>query len=181
MFFTAVFVTALFSVIFYAHRKEITRSFYKLPSVALLGSGAEGAIREITNKEAMPHVKEEDFYVGYHTNGETLQLVAPRNHNMKSGAVLRKMKGMNCKSLVYVFDVSPHSEPIEEQIKAFNKSQNALSGADYIVVANNAHEPDKGKLKKIRNMFEDVHEVSLSSRKGLDRLRASILSTARNA
>lgn len=176
MFFTTVFVTALFSIIFYAHRKEIMRSFYKLPSVVLLGSGAEGAIREITNKEAMPHVKEEDFYVGYHTNGETLQLVAPRN--VKSSVVLRKMKGMNCKSLVYVFDVSPSSEPIVEQIKAFNRAQSAL-GADYIVVANNAHAADKGKLKRVRSMFGDIHEVSLTNRKGVDRLRASILS--RNA
>jgi len=165
---------------FYSHRRDIVKSFYRMPSVMLLGNGRTTMIKEITKREAAPHPKEEDFFVGYHKNGKTVQFAAPRDHPMKHGAMVRKMNGMNCKSMLYMFDVSPYSEPIRDQIRDFKRTQKALSNMSFILAANKTGRHDKEKLRHVRKAFGGIHEVSLDEGTGMEKLKDSIFASVKN-
>ena len=155
------------------------RSFYKLPSVILLGpkfAGKSTLIRELTKKDAVPHYKEDDMHVGYLSNGKNIQFIEPQDFHPKNISVVRRMNRTNCKSMVYLFDVSKYSEPIESQIKNFRRSIKAMDGVDCILVANKMDIHDKKKVRLMRDEFDKVHEVSLYNRKGVDSLKNNLYS-----
>lgn len=180
----SIFILFIFSLIFYHSRKNIIRSLYKTPSIIFLGpklSGKTTMIKEITKKDVIPHIKDNDIHVSYLDNGKKIQFVEPQNFHPENKNIIRKMKEMNAKSFVYMFDVSHFSDKIENQIKMLNEIQNLFNNMNCIVVANKIDIANKKKLKKIKSEFKNVHEVSLYNKNGLKKLKNSIFSSVKDA
>jgi hypothetical protein len=176
------FVAVLFTIEFYVYKRAVIHSLYVIPSILFLGpkfSGKTSVMRHMSTHEPTPHAKDSRFHVSYMDEGKKIQLVEPQNFNYSDTKFLKSIKGMNYKSHIFVFDVSPFSDPIENQIKEYESVQKVLGG-NGIVVANKTDMFDHEKLSVIRKNFKNIHEVSVNRNIGMNQLKNSILSSVEN-
>lgn len=164
-------VIILFTWRFEAFSK-IHKHLYNLHSVIIMGPKAAGKTSLMKEMADVAHHKG-DFSVGH---AGKVQLIDPHNFNIKSNAHLMKMNKFNNKSMIYMFDISPYSEPMKKQVKDYEKIKKMFNNVDHVVVANKVDIKDSKKLQHMKNNFDKFHQISLTKGTGLDKLKSDIAS-----
>lgn len=176
------FIVILFTLEFYIYKRELIHSLYVIPSILFLGpkfSGKTSVMRHMSTHEPVPHSKDNRFHVSYMSGGKKIQLVEPQNFKSNNAKFVNSIRGMNHKSHIFVFDVSPFSDAIEKQMKEYEQVQKVLGG-NSIVVANKTDMFDHEKLSVIRKKFKNMHEVSVNRGTGMEQLKHSMISSVDN-
>jgi len=160
----AVAVSAtVFAWRFYIFRRNSLAILYSLPSIIVTGarlSGKTSLIKTITNSEIVTNPFEEGLSLSYLKNeNRVLQFVEVLPIVEENIARLLKIKKLNLKSVIYLFDVSKNSDSIENQLENFENTKKFFGGIPLIIVANKIDEND-GKLEKLNSRFEKIYEIS---------------------
>jgi hypothetical protein len=79
-----------------------------------------------------------------------------------------QIKKLNSTLVIYIFDVSKDSLPIEKQIEDFENLKKIVSNTPHILVANKVDRADKFKLRTLENRFGKVVKLSLKNADSLD-------------
>jgi GTP1/Obg family GTP-binding protein len=175
MFISIVAVLAFGYKIFEFNKKRHSY-LYGSPSVVVLGHWPNKThfVKQLTRNDILAHPSEDfknDIGLSYIDRGNrTLQFVDPKNifvGNALDEKKISEIKKLNCKYLVYLFDVSHQSKPMSEQIKNFRDVVGALDGISYIPVMNKDDACDSKKLDKLKEEFKNVHEFPSQSAESL--------------
>jgi hypothetical protein len=168
VFGIVAFVAVLFTVKFHLAREKVLRNLYNSPSVVFMGANSDQAARHIAGNETVHHR-------GMHISSFEGKKLIVHAHHRHSGE-LRKMKGL--KSFVYMFDVSP-SAAMKKQLREYRKYQKMFSGTNFIKVAGSSGDMDMRKIQALRKELGNVHQVSISSGSGMDKLKNHVYSALR--
>jgi len=84
------------------------------------------------------------------------------------GAVDGQIKKVDPNFVIYIFDVSKDSLPIEKQIEDFETVKKIASNVPYILVANKIDCADEAKLNALESKFEKVIKLSLKNADSID-------------
>lgn len=149
---------------FYIFRRNSLAILYSLPSIVVTGaklSGKTSLIKTITNSEIVTNPFEEGLSLSYLKNeNRVLQFVEVLPIVEENIGNLLKIKKLNLKSVIYLFDVSKNSDSIENQLENFENTKNFFGEIPLIIVANKIDENDEKKLEELKSRFEKIYEVS---------------------
>jgi nucleolar GTP-binding protein len=159
---------------FHVFKKKHFKHLTEIPSIIILGpesSGKTSLIKKLTKSEVFPDPIEDHLNIAYLENGgKKFQVVdgdiTPRN--------LEQLKKLNYKLIVYVFDPSPNSIPIEEQIKNFEKLKKFFGYAKIFPVVNKTDIADGERLNKIKNEIQNFFKISVETGDGLEQLKKTL-------
>jgi len=84
------------------------------------------------------------------------------------GTVEREIKKVNPNFIIYIFDVSKDSLPIEKQIEDFETLKKITGNVPYILVANKIDCADEAKLAALESRFGKVVKLSLKNPDSID-------------
>lgn len=162
----AVIVIILFTWRFEAFTR-LHKHLYNLQSVIIMGPKAAG------KTSFMKEMADESYRKGDFSIGQSgkIQFIDPHNFNVNKSSHLIKMNKFNNKSIVYMFDISPYSEPIKKQIKDYEKVKKTFDTIDHVIVANKVDIKDDKKLRRVKDNFDNVHTISITKGKGMNKLR----------
>ena len=168
----------------FAFNKQRYFYLYGSPSVVVAGHLPYKThfVKSLTKKEVLSHPADEfknEIGISYMDFGKKkIQLVDPKNIFIGSsldGRKIDELKKINCRLLLYLFDVSHNAQPINEQIKNFRRTVSALDDISYIPVMNKIDACDDKKLEKLRQEFKNIHEFPSQN---IESLMNSIASVA---
>jgi GTP1/Obg family GTP-binding protein len=162
---------------FYVFRKNSLNALTQLPSIIVVGnklSGKTSLVRAITSNEPLKHPLEDDLGINYLKEGDKKVQVIDANVTTED---LERLKRFNLKSFIYVFDASSDPESFKNQIKDFEKFKEIFSGVKSFVVLNKIDLVEKREIKKIKDNFQNVYEISTKTNKGLENLKKSVLTS----
>lgn len=179
--FITAFVIFLFTLKFHYFKKRFFKTFYEIPSVIMTGphlSGKKSLISNITKDEIVSHPFEDNLKLGYLTlEDKKMQFISfPYNHAFDF-INSEDFEKINKKLLINVFDVSPTSDDIENQIKNFKKISPKFGKVNKVIVANKIDIADNKKLNKLKQKFPKMHKTSSVTNDGLNKLREHIVSS----
>jgi len=176
-----VIVIMLFTLKFYSFKRRFLKNFYKLSSVIVTGPnlcGKKTLISNITNKEMVSHPFEDNLKLSYLDFGnKKIQIISFPYSFAFDFTNSEDFGRINKKLLINVFDVSPDSDDIENQIKNFRKLSPKFDGVDKIIVANKTDIADNKKLNKLKPEFKKIYKTSSVTNDGLKQLRDQIILT----
>lgn len=162
---------------FYVFRKNSLNTLTRLPSIIVVGdrfSGKTSLVRAITRNEPIKHPLEDALGINYLRERDKKVQIIDANVTKED---FEKLKRFNLKSFIYVFDVSSDSESFKNQMKDFEKFKEIFSGVKSFVVLNKIDLVEKREIKKIKNNFQNVYEVSTKTNEGLEDLKKSVISS----
>lgn len=159
---------------FYLFKNRHLNKLTKIPSVIVLGpksSGKTSLIKKLTKNKVLSDPIADSLNISYlKDENKKFQIVdgTPRN--------IKQFKKLNYKSIIYVFDPSPNSISIKEQIKDFEKVKKSFKDAKFFCVINKADISDGKKLNRIKNKTTRFYIISAKTGDGLGELKGDILS-----
>jgi len=162
---------------FYVIRKKYLNRLIQFPSIIILGdrfSGKTSLARVITRNESLAYPLEDGLGINYLKDGNKKVQIIDANVTPEE---VERLKKLNVKSFIYVIDASSNSDSFGNQIKDFEKFKETLNGVKSFVVLNKIDAAEKQKIKKIKDKFKNVYEVSTKTNEGLEDLRKSVLSS----
>jgi len=155
---------------------RIPKSLYSLPSVIVLGprtSGKTTLVKELAPNInfSFSHATKKLGYSIYSDGKKKVQFVDPEKFSLGklNRENVEEFKKLNYKSLIYLFNISPGSEPIEKQIRGFKKTMRLFGRVNLIPVAT--------KLEKLKQMVKNIRKISLHRKDGLVSLRNSVFAS----
>jgi GTP1/Obg family GTP-binding protein len=155
--------SVLFVWRFHVFRKNSIATLISLPSIVVAGakfSGKTVLIKSITGSETSAHPFEDSFKLSY-LKGEkqTLQFIEIPSLVEEREKELQKIKNLNLNSMIYVFDVSENSEPIENQLENFENDKRIFGEIPFIPVASKIDLSENEKVEELKNRFGKVYGV----------------------
>jgi GTP1/Obg family GTP-binding protein len=156
---------AVFTWRFYLFRTNSLAKLLSLPSILVIGSkisGKSSLINTITKSDISIHPFENDLQLAYLKNeNQIVQFVEGPSFAKEKIDTIKKLKKLNLKSVIYLFDVSKNSDTIENQLENFEDIRNFFSGMPFLIVANKIDTVEKNKVEKLKNRFKKIYEISL--------------------
>ena len=146
---------------FYIFRKKSLAAFYSIPSIIIGGialAGKTSLIKAITKNEMSTNIFLENFQFSRFKNGNILQLIEMPDFNKADD--LERLKKLNLKSMIYLFDVSKDSLPIVKQIDSFENTKRVFDNIPAIILASKADSKDSEKITELKKKFEKIYEIS---------------------
>jgi len=171
---TIVTAVLVFIWAFHRHMRKNLEELVKLPTIVVCGprtSGKTSFVKWLTGSEVLSHPIEDHLNIGYLQDGEkkiqVLDGIDTKN--------IEQIKKLNCKLVIYIFDPSPSSAPVSEQIEEFEKIKKAFKNIQILPLINKIDIADKEKLNEIESKLSRLHRISMKASDGLDRLKTEIL------
>lgn len=157
--------SSIFAWRFLHIRNKALNLLYSTPSVIVAGlklSGKSSMIRALTNAQIVSHPFDNEIMLSYFKKGDRrLQFVELPAFGDVRKRYFQKLRKLNLRYILYIFDVSKGSTQIEEQIKDFKNIESMFVGIPAAVVANKIDAVEAQKLARLKNMFKNIHEISL--------------------
>jgi len=158
---------AVFTWRFYLFRTNSLAKLLSLPSILVIGSkisGKSSLINTITKSDISIHPFENDLQLAYLKNeNQIVQFVEGPSFAKEKIDTIKKLKKLNLKSVIYLFDVSKNSDTIENQLENFEDIRNFFSGMPFLIVANKIDTVEKNKVEKLKDRFKKIYEISLAN------------------
>lgn len=149
---------------FYIFRKKSLLRLYASPSILIAGSrlsGKTSLIKAITGNDISIHPFKGSLSLAYLKSGDkTLQVIEDCCLIGGKGNNLKDLMKLDLISLIYIFDVSKDSEPIEVQLESFENTRKIFDKVPFMVVANKADIADMAKIERLEIKFEKVYKTS---------------------
>jgi GTP1/Obg family GTP-binding protein len=162
----ATISTAVFTWRFYLFRRNSLSKLISLPSILIIGSklaGKTSLIKTITKNDISIHPFANYLQLAYLKNeNQIVQFIEGPSFAKEKINIIKKLKKLNLKSIIYLFDVSKNSDTIENQLENFEDIRNFFSGASFLIVANKIDTVEKNKVEKLKNRFKKIYEISLA-------------------
>jgi GTP1/Obg family GTP-binding protein len=175
-----VIVILLFTIKFHIFKKRFLKNFFELPSIIIAGPEASGKrtlIENITKDKVISHPFNDNLKLGYLTiENKKIQLIRLPYNLIDDFVTSDEFEKINKSHFLNVFDVSPFSYEIEDQIKGFKKASSYFDGVNKTIVANKIDIADNKKLNKFKLKFKKLHKTSAIRGDGLNELKKNILS-----
>jgi 50S ribosomal subunit-associated GTPase HflX len=162
---------------FFFFRKKQLEILSMLPSTIIIGSrlsGKSSLTKAITESEIYSSLLEDGLGISRFIRGDKRMQIIDANLTLEN---IKKLKELNLKSMVYVFDVSSSLDSLKSQIKDFENFRKTFKNIKHFVVLNKIDTANKQTLKEIKKTFRDVYEVSAKTNEGLYELRESVISS----
>ncbi len=153
-----------------ALRKKALNALYNLPSVIVAGPklvGKTSLIKLITNNDVSVHMFEDSLkFCRLKMDGQILQFIElPSVVDSKPVSIvsrktnLQRLRIMNLKHLIYVFDMSKSSGTIENQLIDLENIKQAIGDIPQTIIANKVQNYTDEKLSLLKSKFGKVYEI----------------------
>jgi len=173
---TTLAVLILFWKFFFFRKKQL-EILSILPSAIVIGTGLSGKsslTKAITESEIYSSFLGDGLGISRFIHGDRKMQIIDANLTLEN---IKKLKKLNLKSIVYVFDVSSSLDSLKNQIKDFEDFRKTFKKIKHLVVLNKVDIANKQTLKEIKKIFRDVYEVSAKTNEGLYEFRKSVISS----
>jgi GTP1/Obg family GTP-binding protein len=173
---TTLAILILFWKFFFFRKKQL-EILSILPSAIVIGtrfSGKSSLTKAITESEIYSSLFGDGLGISRFIHGDKKIQLIDANLNLEN---IKKLKKLNLKSIIYVFDVSSSLDSLKDQIKDFEDFRKTFKNIKHLVVLNKVDIANKQTLKEIKKIFRDVYEVSAKTNEGLYELRKSVISS----
>ena len=174
------FISAIALLVFgykvYAFNRHRYSSLFQLPSVIVMGHGpSKTHVMSGLTKSGIVSYPSHDIDLSYlNVGNKTMQIIDPKNmfiNDRVDTERLNEVRRLNCKLLLYLFDLSRDSSSISMQLNNFHKAVDTFGNIGYVPVATRLS--DRKKLNSLRKRFDKLHEIYMDAEDDFDKLRAS--------
>jgi len=174
-----VYLTYLF------YRKVRISNLKKIPTAFVIGfsnSGRSFIIKELCKckKGFSDKILDISYSDLVHEGIIKLKVIDHQNSFNKDGKVDHRsvdgLKGINPRYIISIIDVSPFSEPVENQINFANKISEKFKEKKVFIVANKVDKNSKNKLKKIEESFgKNFYKIRINKPSDAGKLRKDLI------
>lgn len=172
---TTLTAIGIFIWAFYRQIRSYLKDLTQSPSIVVCGPkgcGKTSMVKWLTGGEVLSNPIEDHLNVGYLEDGnkkiQIIDGVAIKN--------IEQLKKLNCRSIIYIFDPSPNSDPVNEQIKDFERVKKTFKNIEILPFINKIDVANRKKLNEIESKVKNFYKISIKTADGLDGLKKNILS-----
>jgi hypothetical protein len=150
-----------------------------IPSVIVAGvrgSGKTSLIRSMTGSAPVRNPFMEGLLFSYAKGAAgRMQYVELLSDTLtKRNEGLGLLRKLNVQAMIFIFDVTAHSPPIEDQLRSYDYLASSIPGVSIIVASTKKSHSDEIRTGELRRRFGHVHEFySLGSAEGIGVVAAS--------
>jgi GTP1/Obg family GTP-binding protein len=157
-----IFASGVSAIVFawryVALRKKALNLLYSWPSILVAGpkiSGKSWLIRLMTEQDVSEHVFVDDIGLSRVKIGErTIQFV-----EMPFAGSSENLGKLNLKRIMYVFDTSDSSEPLDRQLEHLDWIEKKFRDVRVVPIANKVRDSKSEKLRALKDKFERIYEI----------------------
>ena len=181
--FIAFLVLLVYLTYLFIRRAKIS-SLKKIPTAFIIGypnSGKSFILKELCKcKENFDKILNINYFDVMHDGISKSKILDHQGFFSRDGKInhdiIDELKAIEPQYIISIIDVSPFSEPIENQINFVTEVNKKFKGKKIFLVANKIDKSSKNKLNKIKGVFgNNFYEIRSNNLSDIKKLREDLI------